>query len=227
MSSVVITIATVGFAERTAISPTLQVYYIVVIILGVAALGYTLGGFVQMVTEGEIQRAIGQRRTSREIASLSGHVILCGYGRMGEILATELARQDVPLVVIDRVPELIVEAQQEGHLVVTGDATEEEVLLAAGVNRAKSLVTALANDAESVFIALTARNINKQLQIIARAEQESTHKKLIQAGADHVISPATIGAQRESPRCSNARPRSSCSRSWSIGRSSTWKSASS
>jgi voltage-gated potassium channel len=112
------------------------------------------------------------------------------------MLAEQLARLKHPLVVVEKDPARLAEAEPHGHLILSGDATEEEVLLRAGVERAKTLVTALPDDADNVFITLTARNIHRGLQIIARAEHHSSQKKLIQAGADWVVLPAAIGAAR-------------------------------
>jgi len=193
---VMITISSVGFTETSQLSPALQVYFILLILVGMSAVGYTLGGLLQMMTAGELQRAMELRRMSRDISQLSGHVILCGYGRMGQILAAELKRQQQPLVVLERDSGRAAECEEAGYLTIQGDATEESQLLAAGVERAKSLVAALPSDADCVFITLTARNLHPKLLIISRAEHRSSQKKLVQAGADRVVMPATIGAQR-------------------------------
>ncbi|MEX2185150.1 MAG: NAD-binding protein [Pirellulales bacterium] len=193
---VVITVSSVGFSESTVVGPAMQIYFILLILLGMSAAGYTLGGFFQMMTEGEIDRALGLRRASREIKQLKDHTILCGFGRTGHVLAEQLARKKQQFVVIDKSSDAIADAQELGYSIVVGDATEEETLLAAGVERAKNVVTVLSDDADSVFIALSARNINAGLHIIARAEQKSSQKKLIQASADRVVLPAAIGAQR-------------------------------
>ena len=149
-----------------------------------------------MMTEGEIDRALGLRHASRGIKRLSDHVVLCGFGRMGEILAQELDRNKLPFVIVENEPERIAEAALHKHLALNDNATEEEALLLAGVERAKTLVTTLPRDADNVFITLTARNLNPKLMIIARGEFQSTEKKLIQAGADRVVLPAATGALR-------------------------------
>ena len=193
---VVVTLSSVGFREIGHMTPALKVFTILLIVFGVSIALYTVGGFVQMTAEGEINRAFGLRRVTREIQRLKRHVIICGFGRMGEILAGELHRQRVPFVVHDNSSERIAEATSLGYLARNEDATEEEVLLQAGIRQAKTLVAALPGDADNVFITLTARNLNPRLQIIARAEFQTTEKKLIQAGADRVVLPATTGAQR-------------------------------
>ncbi len=193
---VVITISTVGYGETTSLSTQQQLLTIGVIIFGISAAVFTFGGFIQMTMEGELERTLKLGRTSRAIEKLSDHVILCGFGRIGQILAHELSARQRPFVVIDNDAEAILEAQNRGLLVLLGDATDEAVLESAGVGRARSLVTALPSDAANVFITLTSRNLNRKLQIIARGEQQSTEKKLLQAGADRVVLPAAIGGLR-------------------------------
>ncbi|MCA9248181.1 MAG: potassium channel protein [Planctomycetales bacterium] len=191
----VITVSSVGYTEESNIAPSVQAFSIGVIVFGMCAAAYTIGGFLQMVTEGEIDRALGIRRLTRDIRRLSDHVIICGFGRIGQFLAADLASQHTPFLVIDRETDLTLEAQGLGYLCIHGDATDEEILLAAGVERAKCLVSGLPNDAENVFITLTARNLNSSLQIIARGEQPNSEKKLRQAGADRVVMTAIIGAK--------------------------------
>ncbi len=140
---VVITISTVGFGEKSLLQPVEQLLTIGVVVFGISAAVFTLGGFIQMTMEGEIERTLQLGRTSRAIERLSHHVILCGYGRIGQILAHQLAAKKQPFVVIDSNPEVIAEAQTHDFLVLLGDATEEAVLEAAGVERARTLVTAL------------------------------------------------------------------------------------
>jgi len=188
--------STVGLKEVRQLSPAQMMFTTVLIVVGVSTALYIMGGLVQMVAEGEINRALGLRRVTREIERLKDHVILCGFGRMGEALARELRRTQTPFVVIEKDPERIAEATALGHLAVSDDATEEEALLSVGVMRAKTLVTTLPGDADNVFITLTAHNLNPALRIIARGELRSTEKKLIQAGADQVVLPAMTAAQR-------------------------------
>lgn len=149
-----------------------------------------------MVIEGEVDRVLRLGRNTRAIDQLHGHVIVCGYGRLGKLLAHELQAKKQSFVVVDIHPDSVADALERGYLALAGDATEEGTLQSAGVQRAKCLVTALSSDAANVFITLTSRNLNRGLQIIARGELQSTQKKLIQAGADRVVLPATIGAQR-------------------------------
>lgn len=193
---VVITISTVGYGEDSSLEIREQILTIFVILFGISAAVFTFGGFIQMTMEGELERTLTRGRTTRAIDKLNGHVVLCGYGRIGRILAHELAAHQRPFIVIDKDAEVLAEAQNAGYLVLLGEATEEEVLQSAGVERARTLVTALPSDAANVFITLTSRNLNRDLQIIARGEYPTTEKKLLQAGADRVVLPAAIGALR-------------------------------
>ena len=192
---VVITISSVGFGEHSESSPQVKLFTIGVIVVGMMAAAYTIGGLLQMLTEGEIQRAMGVRRMTREIAKLDRHIIICGFGRIGTILAEQLSHQGMAFVVVERDSDHVQEAQHLQYAVISGDATEEDVLVEAGIDRAQVLVTALPSDADNVFITLTSRNINKNLLIIARGEHPTTQKKLLQAGANRVVQPAIIGGQ--------------------------------
>jgi voltage-gated potassium channel len=193
---VVITLSTVGYGEHSQMDDSERLFTILVIVIGVSTGFYIMGGFVQMMAEGEINRAMGVRRVTREIERLSGHVIVCGFGRVGATLADQLRKRNCPFVLLDKDPEQIAEASAQGYLALTHDATEEEALVLAGVERARATVIALPSDADNVFITLTARNLNPKLQIIARAGLPSSEKKLLQAGADRVVLPAATGAMR-------------------------------
>jgi voltage-gated potassium channel len=195
---VVITISSVGYAEKSELGDGTKVFTIAVIVFGMSAAFYTIGGLLQMLTEGELERALGHRRMTRDIQRLKDHVIICGFGRMGEILAGDLQRMRRPYVVIDHNSDRILEAGEQQHLSLNGDATEEQTLVEAGIEQARTLVSGLPSDADNVFIALTSRNLNADLQIVARAEHVSTEKKLRQAGADRVVMPALVGARQMS-----------------------------
>ncbi len=194
---VVITISGVGFGEvRPLVSVAERVHTMLIITFGMVTVGYTLARFIQFLTEGEIQNILGHRRMIGQIATLSGHTVVAGFGRVGALVCDELAAADLPFVVIETSLEKIPEIEGKGYLCVHGDATEEKILRSAGLERAETLVTVMPNDAANVYICLTARQMAHKVKIIARAEQPSTQKKLRQAGADHVILPALIGAHR-------------------------------
>lgn len=194
---VIITIFGVGYGEvRPVDTPVLRSLTIIVIIAGYAAAIYAVGGVVQLVTEGEINRALGERRMTKGIQRLENHTIVCGYGRLGQGLAEDLHKGKHEVVVIDQNIERLREAESLGLFVVHGNAMEEEVLLKAGIEKAQSMAAVMRDDAANVFITLTARELNHAVEIIARAENPHTEKKLLRSGASKVVLPAAIGAQK-------------------------------
>jgi voltage-gated potassium channel len=194
---VVITVFGVGYGEVCPMTtPAHKIFTMVVIIAGTSSAVYIVGGFIQMVTEGELEVALGVRRMKKGIENLEHHAIVCGYGRIGQILARKLEESRIPFVVIDQDVQRTTEAEEHGYLVKTGNAADEEILRSAGVERANVLATVLPNDAVNVFITLTARELNPDLRILARGELPSTEKKLRLAGADQVVLPASISANR-------------------------------
>lgn len=194
---VVITVFGVGYGEVHPLNtPSLRWLTMGLIFLGYAAAIYTVGAFAQLIINGELKTLLGMRRMRMDIEHLDKHTIVCGYGRMGSLLVQSLAARGRPAIVIDWNAERVREARDAGHLALEGNATEEDVLRAAGVERAGTLATVLSDDVANVFITITAHNLNPQLEILARAEQPSTTKKLRQVGARHVILPTAIGADR-------------------------------
>ena len=194
---VIITIFGVGYGEVQPVQSTeLRALTIVVIISGYAAVIYTVGGFMQMVIDGELNSALGARRMSREIDRLENHTIICGFGRMGRIIARELSQSGKPFVVIDADERQIHAAEESGYLCITGDATEEHVLAQAKIQVASVVATVLSQDSTNVFITITARAMNPNATIIARGENPRTENKLLGCGAKKVVLPTAIGAKR-------------------------------
>lgn len=194
---VIITIFGVGYGEVQPVqSPALRALTIMVIIAGYGAVIYTVGGFMQMVVDGELNKALGARRMMKEIERLSNHTIICGVGRMGTILARELHLSGKPFVVIDTDERRLQAAESHGYLVLSGDATDEFVLEQAGIRTASVLATVLSDDATNVFVTITAREMNREILIIARGENPRTEKKLLGCGANKVVLPTAIGATK-------------------------------
>lgn len=194
---VIITVFGVGYGETCPVSSTTaRMFTIFVIIAGYGSAAYTVGGFIQMIAEGEIKQVLEQRRKTRDIASLQQHTIICGYGRIGQILAHKLAATQHPFVIMDQDSERLTSAEELGYRVCQGNATDEQALHTAGIERAQYLATVLPDDAANVFITLTARGMNPNLIIVARGELPTTEKKLLLAGANHVVSPASISGMR-------------------------------
>ena len=194
---VVITVFSVGYGEvRPLDDPIHKVFTIGIIIAGCSSAIYVVGGFVSMIAEGEINKALGGRRMSKEIEKLSNHTIICGYGRVGQMLAKDLEKAHQPFVIIDSNEGRVQSARTAGYFVLQGSASEEETLEAAGIARARVLATVLPDDTTNVFITLSARELNPTMEIIARAESPSTEKKLLRSGATRIVLPAFIGATK-------------------------------
>jgi len=194
---VVITAFSVGFGEVVPIMDRwLRAWTIALILFGCTSIIFVTGTLVQWLTEAQIQRALGGKRMENEIEKLSNHAIICGFGRIGKMIATQLQAGGIPFVIVDQAADRVAEVRDAGFLTLQGEATDETVLKAAGIARARVLATVLPNEAANVFITLSARNMNSRIQIIARGEVPSTERKLLQAGANRVVLPAHIGADR-------------------------------
>ncbi len=194
---VFITAFSVGFGEVIPVTdPWLRVWTMALIVMGCTGIIFITGTLVQWLTEAQIQLALGGKRMENEIDKLKNHAIVCGFGRIGRMIASQLEAGGIPFIIVDQTAERVAEAREAGWLTLQGEATDESVLLAAGISRAKVLATVLPNDAANVFITLSARNMNAGVQIIARGEVPSTERKLLQAGANRVVLPAHIGADR-------------------------------
>jgi Trk K+ transport system NAD-binding subunit len=194
---VIITVFTVGYDEVHPINTfDLRCITIGMIVLGCTGIIFLTGALVQFITIAQIQQLLGTRRMEKKIDQLSGHVIICGYGRIGQMLADELVAGGAAFVVVELNEARVAESLARGFPTLRGDATDEGVLETVGVMRARALATVVPNDAANVFITISARNLNKQLEIIARGEAPSTKSKLLQAGANSVVEPTHIGAER-------------------------------
>lgn len=193
----VITITSVGYGEVNGpLSDGGRIWSIFVIIFGMAIVAMVVSGVVAVFVEAQIREVFGRQQLQQKIARLTGHVIVCGCGRVGGMVADKLQQAGRDVVVVDQSPEAIAAARQAGLLYVEGDAQEEDVLDLAGVRRAESLVAALTTDAENVFVTLCARAANAGLRIITRAQQSASESKLRRAGASRVVCPQAIGANR-------------------------------
>jgi voltage-gated potassium channel len=193
----VITLTTVGFSEVHPINEQGRILTMTILVSGLGVVGYLVGTLTQILVEGQLLRIMGRKKLERQIEKLKDHIIICGYGRVGRIICEEIYRsKPTPLVVIDRDSTVTAKIEEDGHLYLLGDATEEQCLLRAGIRSAKGLATALDSEADNVYITLTAKGLKPTLFIIARAGRIGSEKKLLQAGANHVVSPHQIGGYR-------------------------------
>lgn len=192
----VTTLATVGYREVHPLSRAGQVYNIVLILSGMGVMFYIVTALARVVVEGEIRAALGKRRLLKRLKKLQDHYIICGFGRIGEIIARQLKQRGLPVVIVENNPEVLARLETLDYSFVAGDATREEVLLEAGIDRAKGLVAVLHSDAGNVYITLTARSLNPKLFIVARGEELGSEQKLLRAGADKVESPYEMGGRK-------------------------------
>lgn len=189
----IITISTTGFAETHPLSQTGRFFTLVVIVMGIGSIAYTGGRAAQLIFETQIYR---RRKMSKKVEHLNSHYIVCGYGRMGRFICEELSEAKVDFVVIENDQVKIDRLIARGFMFVNGDATSDEVLISAGIKKAKGLVAVLSSDAENVFATLSSKVLNPDIYVVARAVEEETESKLVKAGASRVVKPYEIGGTR-------------------------------
>lgn len=191
-----ITLSTVGYGEVHSVSHIGRIYTIFLVFFGVGFTLFLAGAVMQFVVDGRLRIFLGRRRLDQQISRLRDHYIICGYGRIGRVLCNKLRRKPIRMVIIEMNPELIPVMEADGILYLTGNAADETTLRKAGIEHAKMLVSVLATDTDNVFLVLTARQLNPDLYIIARAGREESISKLMAAGANKVESPYNVGATR-------------------------------
>ncbi|MBW2669671.1 MAG: potassium channel family protein, partial [Deltaproteobacteria bacterium] len=180
----VTTLTTVGYDEVHEMSALGRMFTIFFIVVSVVYFLYIAGAVVQFMVEGQIRNILGRRNLDKKIDRMDNHYIVCGYGRIGKILCRMLARKPVDLVVIEKNIELVPVMDSDKMVYVSGDAGDETTLLKAGIKRAKGLIAVLATDTDNVFLVLTARQLNPDIYIMARASQDGAKSKLLAAGAN-------------------------------------------
>ncbi|MFN3921581.1 MAG: potassium channel family protein [Caldimicrobium sp.] len=191
---VVITITTIGYEEYVPLSTKGKIFTIFLALGGAGFFFYILGLFSEVLISKTLENLWGTKM-EKKIATLKDHCILCGYGRIGRYIY-EFIKNDFLIVIIEKDSKIVQELKDKKILHIEGDATSEEILTKAGIERAKYLVAVLGEDAENLYVVLTARNLNPQLYILARADNPKVEKKLYQAGANRVLSPYIIGARK-------------------------------
>ncbi|AFM41931.1 K+ transport system, NAD-binding component [Desulfosporosinus acidiphilus SJ4] len=190
------TITTVGYGDFEIKSDAGHVFIIILMIGGAGVMLYFAGLMMAFLIEGQLAGAYGRRKMNKKIEQLQDHIIVCGAGRVGKQVLYRLRKEGHPSVVIELREDLAQEFIEEGYLVIHNDATQDDVLKKAGIVRAKGLVTALPDDSLNVFVTLTAKGLNPNIQVVARMDRLESENKLLRAGADKVISPAILGGWR-------------------------------
>lgn len=190
------TITTIGFGEPAGMNTRARVFAVFVILTGVSTIGYALSFAAQAIVESELISTFGKRKMFKDISKLKNHFIVCGAGRIGSGVVRDIERSGHDLVVIESDEALADRMLTQGHLVLMGDATNDEVLKAAGIEHARGLAAAVSSDPDNLYITLTARDLNRNIMIVARANEEFAVDRLKKAGANKVVSPALTGSSR-------------------------------
>ena len=189
----VITVTTVGFGELQPFSPEEKIFTIFLILTSITIFGYAVSAFSEYLVSGKLFEQLKHRRVEKQIGYLKGHTIVCGYGRNGQQAILKLGNYNKKFVVVEKKKEMIETLDAQDILNIEGDATLDETLQKAGIEKASFLITALPSDADNLFVVLTASQLNKDCIIISRAGNESSYKKLKFAGANNVIMPDKLG----------------------------------
>ncbi|MGA2781051.1 MAG: potassium channel protein [Smithella sp.] len=192
----IITLTTVGYGDFTPRTAEGKIFAVFIIIFGVGMMFYSLVLMAETFIEARLRNLLGRGKLEKTIEKMNNHYIICGGGRIGFLICRELMAGKMPCVVIDNNPEVIQKAQDEGFIYCKGDATQDKVLIEAGIKRAKGIVCVLPSDAENLYVILTAKELNQQIYIISRSEEEESEHRLLRAGADRVMSPYTLGGVR-------------------------------
>jgi voltage-gated potassium channel len=191
----VITVSTVGYREIVLPSRGGEIFTMIIIVSGLATVVYVTTSVVEILLEGRLLDIMGRRRVLRELQDITGHYIICGYGRVGRQVAQECVARGTSVVVIEKDPAVVEICHGDGVLCVKGDAAEEAMLRKAGLERAAGLVTALSSDADNLFVTMTARMVRPDIYIVGRCNSDDTESKLYRAGADRAISPHNVGGR--------------------------------
>lgn len=192
----IITITTIGYGELPGMTEPARYFTLAIILIGLGTVGYAISTTTQAIIQAELITTFGRRKVLKELNKLDNHFIICGAGRVGSRVAREMSEKNVDYVVIERDETVAERMLQQGELVLMGDATDEVTLRGARVEHARGMVCTAASDAENVYATLIARDLNPNIYIVARANEESAERKLLKAGANKVVSPTRIGSHQ-------------------------------
>ena len=192
----VMTLTTVGYGDFAPQSRTGMFFTVVLVSFGVGTMLYTVGLVAQTMVEGRLTTLLGRGKMEKAIDKMKNHYIVCGCGRIGYLICRELAAEKVDFVVVDNNPEVIQKIGEEGFVYFRGDAIHDKCLIGAGIKRAKGIVCVLPTDAQNLYVILTAKELNPDIWILSRSEEEESEHRLLRAGANRVMSPYTLGGTR-------------------------------
>ena len=192
----IVTLSTVGYGDFSPQTWEGKLFTVILIIFGVGTMFYTVVLLAETMVETRLRALTGRGRLKKMITKMKNHYIICGCGRIGHLICQELKADKIDFVVIDNNPEVIQGIEEEGFVYYRGDATQDKSLINAGIKRAKGIVCVLPTDAENLYVILTAKELNQDIFILSRSEEEESEHRLLRAGADRVMSPYTLGGMR-------------------------------
>lgn len=190
------TVTTVGYGDVIPLTTQGKIFTMFLITGGVGTFAYSIGNLIGLIVEGHLLDVMGRKKMLKRLSQMNNHIIICGAGRVGEQIIETLTKENVPFVAIDENEEIVNDLVKKGILAISGDATLDETLHLAGIERAKGLVASLPGDAENVFITLTSKGLNPNIHVVSRSYRLESEQKLKRAGADKVISPSVIGGRK-------------------------------
>jgi voltage-gated potassium channel len=193
-----VTMSTVGYGDFVPRTRAGKIFTCFLIVFGVGTMLYTLGLLTETMVEGRFRMLMGKGKLEKMIRKMHNHYIICGCGRIGFLICRELKAEKVPFVVVDRNPEVIQKCEEAGYVYYSGDGTHDKTLIEAGIKKAKGVVCVLPTDALNLYVILTAKELNPNIYILSRSEEEASEHRLLRAGADRVMSPYTLGGLRMS-----------------------------
>jgi voltage-gated potassium channel len=189
-------LTTVGYGDYVPVTAGGKIFMMVMLLVGIGYMLYVLSNGIAMIVEGRVSDIFGRHNMERRIAKLENHILICGAGRVGSEVIHHLKQDQVPFVVIEKDQGIIQELKGQDLLIMEGDATNDEVLIGAGIHKARGIIAALPSDADNVFISLTAKELNPGIIVVARANRRDSESKLLRAGADRVVAPEALGGRR-------------------------------
>ncbi len=192
----VTTISTVGYGDFAPASAQGRLFAVFLIVIGVGAMLYGASLFAEMMVDNRLKIILGRSSMESRIERMKDHYIICGFGRMGNLICREMAKEKIPFVIIEKNPEVLQRIENERYVYFKGNATDDTSLLQSGIKRAKGVVCVLSSDAENLYVILTAKELNPDVYILSRCEEEISEHRLLRAGANRVISPYTMGGMR-------------------------------
>jgi voltage-gated potassium channel len=189
----VTTISTVGYGDFVPVTVQGRLFTIFLVVIGVGTMLYAVSMFAETMVENRLKKILGRGSMESRIERMKDHYIICGFGRMGSLICREMAKEKASFVIIEKDPEVIQRIEDEEYVYFRGNATDDKSLIQSGIERARGVVCVLSSDAENLYVILTAKELNANIYILSRCEEEISEHRLLRAGADRVISPYTMG----------------------------------